>query len=78
LVIAITHDNPTEPLAGDILENIAEVAMFLGKSERQAKLLLEKGELPRFRLVRAFAKPWAHDLGAPWSELEAEAASMPR
>lgn len=40
----------TENLADDLLESAAEIAKFIGKTERQTQWLLEKGRIPAWKL----------------------------
>jgi hypothetical protein len=41
---------PHDDLAADTLEGAAAIAAFLGKTERQTNYLLERKQLPAFKL----------------------------
>lgn len=41
---------PRDSLAADTIEGAAAIAAFLGKTERQANYLLEKKQLPAYKL----------------------------
>lgn len=68
------HETPSDetPLADDLLKGVVGIASFIGETPRRTHYLLEKGDLPGFKM-RGRWRSRKSSIRRHFEELEAEA-----